>query len=74
MQNAEIRQFCRLDAQTVDLLKNAVQQMRLSARAYRRFYLRPAFVRRVLPRLARPHILWAMVRSAYRIITERQIY
>jgi radical SAM superfamily enzyme YgiQ (UPF0313 family) len=47
---------------------------RLSARAYRRFYLRPAVIRRILPRLARPRILWATLRSAYRIITERQIY
>lgn len=36
MRNAEIREFCRLDEQSVDLLRAAVTQMRLSARAYNR--------------------------------------
>jgi len=36
MRNAELRTFCALDSGTVQLLKNAVTQMHLSARAYNR--------------------------------------
>ena len=36
MRNAEIRQFCKLDDQSIDLLRAAVTQMHLSARAYNR--------------------------------------
>jgi len=32
----EIREFCRINAQTQELLKNAVQQLKLSARGYHR--------------------------------------
>jgi hypothetical protein len=47
---------------------------RLAARAYRRFYLRPAFIRRIVVRLMRPRMFLAVMRSAYRLITERPIY
>ncbi len=36
MRNPEIREYCKLDNQSVDLLKAAVTQMHLSARAYNR--------------------------------------
>ncbi len=36
MKNAEIREFCKLDEASANLLKAAVTQMRLSARAYNR--------------------------------------
>lgn len=36
MRNQEIREFCKLDDQSVDLLRAAVTQMHLSARAYNR--------------------------------------
>ncbi len=36
MRNAEIREFCKLDDQSIDLLRAAVTQMHLSARAYNR--------------------------------------
>lgn len=36
MKNAEIREFCKLDEASMNLLKAAVTQMRLSARAYNR--------------------------------------
>jgi magnesium chelatase family protein len=36
MRNQEIREFCRLDEPSVDLLKAAVNQLHLSARAYNR--------------------------------------
>ena len=36
MRNAEIRKFCKLDDQSIDLLRAAVTQMHLSARAYNR--------------------------------------
>lgn len=36
MRNAEIRQFCKLDDSSIDLLRAAVTQMHLSARAYNR--------------------------------------
>ena len=36
MRNAEIRQFCKLNDQSIDLLRAAVTQMHLSARAYNR--------------------------------------
>ena len=36
MRNVEIRQFCKLDDQSIDLLRAAVTQMHLSARAYNR--------------------------------------
>lgn len=36
MQNAEIRQHCQLDVKTMSLLRTAVSQMHLSARAYNR--------------------------------------
>ncbi len=36
MRNSEIRQFCKLDDQSIDLLRAAVTQMHLSARAYNR--------------------------------------
>ena len=48
--------------------------VRLSSRAYRRFYLRPAFAKRILKRTRRPGMLKAILRSAYKIITEKQIY
>lgn len=36
MGNAEIREFCKVDGPTLELLKNAVARLRLSARAYNR--------------------------------------
>ncbi len=36
MRNAEIREFCKLDDESVELLRAAVTQMHLSARAYNR--------------------------------------
>ena len=36
MRNAEIREFCKLDDQSIDLHRAAVTQMHLSARAYNR--------------------------------------
>jgi magnesium chelatase family protein len=36
MRNAEIREYCKLDEQSIDLLRAAVTQMHLSARAYNR--------------------------------------
>lgn len=36
MRNAEIRKFCKLDDASIDLLRAAVTQMHLSARAYNR--------------------------------------
>lgn len=36
MRNSEIKQYCKLDGQSVDLLRAAVTQMHLSARAYNR--------------------------------------
>ena len=36
MRNAEIREFCKLDDASIDLLRAAVTQMHLSARAYNR--------------------------------------
>ena len=36
MGNAELQKFCRLDEQSMTLLKTAVTQMHLSARAYNR--------------------------------------
>lgn len=36
MRNAEIREFCKLDNASIDLLRAAVTQMHLSARAYNR--------------------------------------
>lgn len=36
MRNAEIKEFCQVDDKTVDLLRAAVTQMHLSARAYNR--------------------------------------
>lgn len=36
MRNAEIREFCKLDEASVDILKAAVTQMHLSARTYNR--------------------------------------
>jgi magnesium chelatase family protein len=36
MRNTEIRQFCKLDEASVDILKVAVTQMHLSARTYNR--------------------------------------
>ena len=36
MRNVEIRQFCKLDDASIDLLRAAVTQMHLSARAYNR--------------------------------------
>lgn len=36
MRNAEIREFCKLDDQSIELLRAAVTQMHLSARAYNR--------------------------------------
>jgi magnesium chelatase family protein len=36
MRNMEIREFCKLDDQSIDLLRAAVTQMHLSARAYNR--------------------------------------
>lgn len=36
MGNAEIREFCKLDGPSIDLLKAAVNQLHLSARAYNR--------------------------------------
>ncbi len=36
MRNAEIKQYCQLDNKTIDLLRAAVSQMHLSARAYNR--------------------------------------
>lgn len=36
MRNAEIKEFCKLDDQSIDLLRAAVTQMHLSARAYNR--------------------------------------
>jgi len=36
MGNAEIREYCKLDDQSIDLLRTAVTQMHLSARAYNR--------------------------------------
>ncbi len=36
MRNAEIREFCKLDTDSVELLRAAVTQMHLSARAYNR--------------------------------------
>lgn len=36
MGNAEIREFCRIDDATLNILKSAVTQMHLSARAYNR--------------------------------------
>ncbi|MEK7213454.1 MAG: YifB family Mg chelatase-like AAA ATPase [Patescibacteria group bacterium] len=36
MRNAEIREFCKLDGPTLDLLRAAVAQMHLSARGYNR--------------------------------------
>ncbi len=36
MRNAEIREFCKLDEQSLELLKAAVTQMHLSARGYNR--------------------------------------
>lgn len=36
MRNAEIRKFCKLDDQSIDLLRAAVTQMHLSARGYNR--------------------------------------
>ncbi|HLD60567.1 MAG TPA: YifB family Mg chelatase-like AAA ATPase [Patescibacteria group bacterium] len=36
MRNQEIREFCKLDDQSLDLLRAAVTQMHLSARAYNR--------------------------------------
>jgi len=47
---------------------------RLSTRAYLRFYLRPAFAVRMMGRVWRPRMMKAAVRSAYRIVSERQIY
>lgn len=36
MRNAEIREYCKLDDQSIDLLRTAVTAMHLSARAYNR--------------------------------------
>jgi magnesium chelatase family protein len=36
MRPQEIKEFCKIDNQTVDLLRNAVNQLHLSARAYHR--------------------------------------
>ncbi len=36
MRNAEIKEYCKLDNQSIDLLRAAVTQMHLSARAYNR--------------------------------------
>lgn len=36
MENKEIKQFCRVDSQTMELLRAAVAKMRLSARSYNR--------------------------------------
>lgn len=36
MRNAEIREFCKLDNESIELLRAAVTQMHLSARAYNR--------------------------------------
>ena len=47
---------------------------RLSSRAYRRFYLRLSFAVRILKRSRRPRMMKAVLRSGYRILTERQYY
>lgn len=36
MRNPEIKEYCKLDNQSIDLLRAAVTQMHLSARAYNR--------------------------------------
>ena len=36
MNAKDIREFCKINSQTQDLLKNAVQQLHLSARSYHR--------------------------------------
>jgi len=36
MRNSEIKEFCKLDNESLDLLRSAVNQMHLSARAYNR--------------------------------------
>ncbi|HNU95903.1 MAG TPA: ATP-binding protein, partial [Candidatus Magasanikbacteria bacterium] len=36
MRNQEIKEFCRLDESSLELLKTAVEQMKLSARSYNR--------------------------------------
>ena len=47
---------------------------RLSSRAYRRFYCRPSFLMKILRRSRSPRMLHAVLRSAYRILTQTQIY
>ena len=36
MRNSEIREYCKLDDESIELLRSAVSQMHLSARAYNR--------------------------------------
>ena len=46
----------------------------LTSRAYRRFYLHPSFIWKMLKRIKSRRILLAVLRSAYRILTEKQLY
>lgn len=46
----------------------------LSTRAYRRFFVRPAFVRTMLRRLRNPRLWGAIARSAFRLATQPQMY
>jgi anaerobic magnesium-protoporphyrin IX monomethyl ester cyclase len=48
--------------------------VRLVGRAYRRFYLRPSFAWKMIKRLGRWRIFKAAVLSAFRIITEKQVF
>jgi len=48
--------------------------IRLTSRAYRRFYLNPKFIWGMLKRINSWRIFIAVVRSAYRLLTEKQVY
>ena len=61
------------DAGTSGALSNT-ELISFSTRAYQRFYLRPAFIFRMLKRMARPRLLLIILRSAWKIIMEPQIY
>ncbi len=57
---------------TLGLGKRTIEN--LSSKAYRRFYLRPSFAIRMLGRLKDPRLVRVVLRSAFRILTERQVY